>query len=138
MKYLFLENHRDSYRLTEMCKVLRVSRSGYYAWRERKPGKRWNENDLLLGRIREIYEKNRRVYGSPRITEALREQGTRCGKNRIARLMKENGIRAEVKRRFRKTTDSRHDYALAALQTVLKSSSSSRIGRRVNNPCYIR
>ncbi|HXY55761.1 MAG TPA: IS3 family transposase, partial [Nitrospirota bacterium] len=62
-----------------------------------------------MGRIREIYEKNRRVYGSPRITEALREQGTRCGKNRIARLMKENGIRAEVKRRFRKTTDSRHE-----------------------------
>ncbi len=54
------------------------------------------------------------VYGSPRITEELQEQGTRCGKNRIARLMKENGIRAEVKRRFRKTTDSRHDYALAA------------------------
>lgn len=67
-----------------------------------------------MGRIQEIYEKNRRVYGSPRITEELREQGTRCGKNRIARLMKENGIRAEVKRRFRKTTDSRHDYALAA------------------------
>ncbi len=67
-----------------------------------------------MSRIQEIYEKNRRVYGSPRITEELREQGTRCGKNRIAKLMKENGIRAEVKRRFRKTTDSRHDYALAA------------------------
>jgi len=97
-----------------MCKVLRVSRSGYYAWKNRKPGKRWSENELLLGRIQEIYEKNRRVYGSPRITEELREQGTQCGKNRVARLMKENGIRAEVKRRFRKTTDSRHDYALAA------------------------
>jgi transposase InsO family protein len=83
-------------------------------WRKRKPGKRSNENELLLGRIQEIYEKNRRAYGSPRITEELREQGTRCGRNRIARLMKENGIRAEVKRRFRKTTDSRHDYALAA------------------------
>jgi len=97
-----------------MCKVLRISRSGYYAWRKRKPGKRWNENELLLGRIQEIYEKNRRVYGSPRITEELRDQGTHCGKNRIARLMKENGIRAEIKRRFKKTTDSRHDYTLAA------------------------
>ncbi len=67
-----------------------------------------------MGRIQEIYEKNRRVYGSPRITEELREQGTQCGKNRIARIMKDNGIRAEVKRRFRKTTDSKHDYALAA------------------------
>jgi putative transposase len=97
-----------------MCKVLGVSRSGYYAWRKRKPGKRWNENELLLGRIQEIHEKNRRVYGSPRITEELREQGTLCGKNRIARIMKDNGIRAEVKRRFRKTTDSKHNYALAA------------------------
>jgi putative transposase len=111
---LFLENHRDVYRITQMCKVLRISRSSYYAWRKQKPSKRSNENEQLLGRIQEIYERNRRVYGSPRITEELREQGTRCGKNRIARLMKENGIRAEVKRRFRKTTDSRHDYALAA------------------------
>jgi transposase InsO family protein len=63
-----------------------------------RPGKRWNENELLLDRIQEIYQKNRRVYGSPRITEELREQGTLCGKNRIARIMKENGIRAEVKR----------------------------------------
>jgi transposase InsO family protein len=97
-----------------MCKVLGVSRSGYYAWRKRKPGKRWNENELLLGRIQEIYEKNRRVYGSPRVTEELREQGNRCGKNRIARIMKDNGIRAEVKRRFKKTTDSKHNYSLAA------------------------
>jgi len=97
-----------------MYKVLQVSRSGYYAWQNRQPGKQWHENELLLIQVQEIYEKNRRVYGSPRITEVLREQGTRCGKNRIARLMKENGIRAEVKRRFRKTTDSRHDYALAA------------------------
>ena len=97
-----------------MCKVLGVSRSGYYTWRKRKPGKRWNENELLLERIQEIHQKNRRVYGSPRITEELREQGTRCGKNRIARIMKDNGIRAEVKRRFRKTTDSKHNYSLAA------------------------
>jgi putative transposase len=97
-----------------MCKVLGVSRSGYYAWRNRKAGKRWNENELLLDRIHEIYEKNRRVYGSPRITEELREQGTRCGKNRIARIMKDNGIRADVKRRFKKTTDSRHDYSFVA------------------------
>jgi transposase InsO family protein len=97
-----------------MCKVLGVSRSGYDAWRKRKPGKRWNENEVLLDRIQEIHQKNRRVYGSPRITEELHEQGTRCGKNRIARIMKDNGIRAEVKRRFKKTTDSKHNYSLAA------------------------
>ncbi len=94
--------------------MLEVSRSGYYAWRNRKPGKRWNENEELLDRIQEIHQKSRRVYGSPRITAELRDQGTLCGKNRIARIMKDNGIRAEVKRRFRRTTDSKHNYSLAA------------------------
>jgi len=67
-----------------------------------------------LGRIQEIHERNRRVYGSPRITDALREQGTCCGKNRIARLMKENRIRAQLHRKYKKTTDSRHDYTVVA------------------------
>ena len=97
-----------------MCRVLGVSRSGYYAWRKRRPSKRFNENEQLLARIKEIHEKNRRVYGSPRITAELHEHGSSCGKNRVAKLMKDNEIRAEVKRRFRKTTDSRHPYALAA------------------------
>ena len=96
-----------------MCRVLRVSRSSYYAWRKRQPSKRSQENERLLGRIQEIYEKNRRVYGSPRITKELREFGTRCGKNRIARLMKENGIRARSHRKYKRTTDSRHDYTVA-------------------------
>lgn len=111
---MFIEKHREVYRLTRMCKVLGVSRSGYYAWRKRKPSRRWGENERLLGQIQEIHQKNRRIYGSPRITAELHEQGQQCGKNRIARIMKDNGIRAEVKRRFRKTTDSRHNYALAA------------------------
>ncbi len=96
-----------------MCRVLGVSRSSYYAWRKRQPSKRSRENEQLLGRIQEIYEKNRRVYGSPRITKELREFGTCCGKNRIARLMKENGIRARLHRKYKRTTDSRHDYAVA-------------------------
>ncbi len=96
-----------------MCNVLGISKSSYYAWRNRKPSKRSTENAQLLGRIQEIYERNRRVYGSPRITDELREQGTCCGKNRIARLMKENGIRAQLHRKYKRTTDSRHDYTVA-------------------------
>ena len=94
--------------------MLRVSRSGYYVWKSRQSSKRKRENEVLLEQIREAHSKSRRLYGSPRIKAELNGLGYRCGKNRVARLMKEHSIRAEVKkRRFRRTTDSKHDYALA-------------------------
>lgn len=70
-------------------------------------------NEQLLEHIREIHRKNRSVYGSPRITDELNEQGVLCGKNRVARIMRGNGIRVQVKRRFRRTTDSRHSYLVS-------------------------
>src|SRR5512136_2950894 len=98
-----------------MCAVLAVSRSGYYAWRARQPSIRQKENDELLCRIRAIHEQSRRLYGSPRSRAELMAQGFSCGKNRVARIMKDHALRADVKRRrFRRTTDSGHTYALAA------------------------
>lgn len=115
MKYGFMEEHRETYKIKSMGEVLRVSRSGYYAWRARQPSPRQKDNEELLGRIREVHSQSRRLYGSLRITAELNEQGLRCGKNRVARIMKDHSIWAEVKkRRFRRTTDSRHNYALAA------------------------
>jgi len=115
MKYQFMQGQRETYKAKSLCKVLKVSRSGYYAWRTRQPSSRQKDNKELLGHIRGVYTQSRRLYGSPRITAALKEQGLRCGKNRVARIMKNSSIRAEVKkRRFRRTTDSRHHYALAA------------------------
>ena len=110
MKYEFMQEHRDRFRLQSMCKVLNVSRSGYYAWKSRIPSKRQVVNDELLENIREVYKKSRRVYGSPRITDELNEHGLKCGKNRVARIMKENGIRAYIKKKFRSTTDAQHRY----------------------------
>lgn len=115
MKYQFMQNNTEHYKVKSMCEVLRVSRSGYYAWKTRPPSPRQKENELLLGRIRQIHTESRRLYGSPRIRAVLKEEGCRCGKNRIARIMRDSCIRAEVKRRrFRRTTDSKHHYALAA------------------------
>jgi putative transposase len=115
MKYRFIEEHRESYKIKSMCEVLKVSRSGYYAWKTRQPSTRQKDNEDLLGHIREVHTQSRRLYGSPRIAAELNERGLRCGKNRVARIMKEYSIWAEVKkRRFRRTTDSRHPYALAA------------------------
>lgn len=115
MKYAFMEEHRGRFRVNSMCRVLKVSRSGYYAWKSRTPSKRQLGNEKLLDHIRDVYSRNRNLYGSPRITAELKDKGIRCGKNRVARVMKDNGIRAAQKRsRFRRTTDSRHAYALAA------------------------
>ena len=115
MKYRFMEREKGIHPIKHMCEVLKLSRSGYYAWKNREPGIRQRENEELLSRIRVIHEQSRRLYGSPRIRAELTEQGVRCGKNRVARIMKDHAIRAEVKkRRFRRTTDSNHSYALAA------------------------
>jgi putative transposase len=115
MKYRFMEEHRETYKVKSMCEVLKVSRSGYYTWKVRQPSRRQKANEELLKRIRKVHSQSRRLYGSPRITAELNEEGVRCGKNRVARIMKDHSIWADVKRRrFRRTTDSRHDYALAA------------------------
>jgi transposase InsO family protein len=115
MKYRFMEKHRDTLKVKRMSKALGVSRSGYYAWRTRRPSIRQQDNEQLLERIWDAHKRSRSLYGSPRITAEINEQGIRCGRNRVARIMRVNGIRAEVRRKFRKkTTDSRHNYALAA------------------------
>src|SRR5512136_3303748 len=122
MKYRFMREHRESYKIKRMCGVLKVSRSGYYAWERRQPSLRQRDNEELLRRIREIHTQSRRLYGSPRIAAELKKQGVGCGKNRVARIMREHAIWGEVKkRRFRRTTDSRHDYALASNLLVERS-----------------
>jgi putative transposase len=115
MKYRFMERHKDMFKVKRMTKVLGVSRSGYYAWRTRRPSARQQDNEQLLEHIWDAHKRSRSLYGSPRITAELNEQGMRCSKNRVARIMRDNRIQAEVRRKFRKkTTDSRHNYALAA------------------------
>jgi transposase InsO family protein len=108
-----MEDQRGVFRLKKMCKVLKVSRSGYYAWRRQMPSKRQKANEWLLERVREVYRKGRKIYGSPRIKDALSDQGIVCGKNRVARIMQDNGIRAMVRKKFRRTTDSGHSYPVS-------------------------
>lgn len=127
MKYEFMEDHRGRFKLKSMCKVLKVSRSGYYAWKSRTPGNRERVNEELLDHIRDVHTNSRKLYGSPRITAELNDEGILCGKNRVARIMKDNGIRATLKRaRYRKTTNSRHPYALAA-NLLIQSKQTERV-----------
>jgi putative transposase len=110
-----MEKNREMFKVKRMSKVFGVSRSGYYAWRTREPSARQKDNEQLLEHIWDAHKRSRSLYGSPRITAEIREHGIKCSKNRVARIMRDNGIRAEVRKKFRKkTTDSRHSYALAA------------------------
>jgi transposase InsO family protein len=96
-----------------MCQVLGVSRSGYYLWGKHNRSARQKQNERLMVHIREAYARGRGVYGSPRITAELKDNGIPCGKNRIARLMKSNGIKAKTKRRFKATKRFKHDFLVA-------------------------
>lgn len=98
-----------------MCKALEISRSGYYAHRTKPARKRRREDRELKSKIRRSFKDGRGVHGSPRIRTALAREGVRCGKNRIARLMREEGLRVTGKRRWRppRTTDSRHGLPIA-------------------------
>jgi transposase InsO family protein len=84
--------------------VLDVSVSGYYAWRRRAPSRRQQTDQVLLTQIRAIHERSRHTYGSPRIAAELNAAGPRCNHKRVARLMRQHGVRAQVKRRYRVTT----------------------------------
>lgn len=85
-----------------ICRTLEVSRSGYYAWRGRRPSRRAREDEGLLETLTALHRHSRRTYGSPRMTRELRERGHRCSENRIARIMRENGLRARTTRQFRR------------------------------------
>ena len=99
--------------MTLMCRVLQVSKSGYYAWRKREPSDRAVENERLVAKIVEVHKDSRRSYGSPRVHAELVAQGFEVSLNRVARLMREEGIVGRRKPRFRKTTDSNHKLPVA-------------------------
>ncbi len=94
--------------MTRMCRVLGVSRSSYYAWRGRVPSARQRANAVLLERIREVHARSRQTYGAPRIHAELHHGGERCGRHRVARLMRRHGIVAKMTRRFRLTMRAKH------------------------------
>ena len=97
----------------EMCRVLEVSCSGYYRWLNRKPSQREIENQRLDDEIREIYDGSKGRYGSPKITRELQDRGRKVDKNRVARRMREAGLRSKICRKYRVTTDSKHHFPVA-------------------------
>lgn len=116
MKYVFIRAHERIFRITTMCRVLQVSRAGFYKWRAQPLAKRVQADAVLAARIRALHTGRRRVYGSPRVHRELRDQGIRCGEKRVARVMRENDIRAVAPKRYRVTTQSGHREPVAPNQ----------------------
>jgi transposase InsO family protein len=107
---------KDEHPILSLCLHLEVSPSGYYAWQQRHdcPGPRALQDRALVQEIDQIHARSRQTYGSPRVVEELRSKGQRHGRNRIARLMKQQGLCGRQKRRYRvQTTDSNHDQPIA-------------------------
>lgn len=113
MKYQFIETQRSEFRLKKMCQVLKVSRSGYYKWQKREKSPSLIRNEELLEKIKKIHEENEGIYGSPKITNELKKQGFKCSKNRVAQIMRKNGIISKVKKKFKITTNSEHNKEIA-------------------------
>jgi putative transposase len=114
VKYAFVQEHHRSWPVGVMCRVLRVSRSGYYSWRKRPPSRRQQRQEELLAKIRIAHQENRELYGSPRVCRALRIDGETVSRNTVAKLMREANIRAKQRRRFvPRTTNSTHQKPVA-------------------------
>ena len=113
MRYRFIEVEKAMYPVTMLCRVLRVSRSGFYAWQQRPISPRAEETRRLDVEIKKLFEASKRRSGSPKITRALVDGGWPVGKNRVARRMRVLGLRSIVRRRFKVTTNSQHRFPVA-------------------------
>jgi putative transposase len=113
VKFQFIHDHSRRFQVRMMCRVLAISPSGYYAWLKRGESRRVREDRRLLVEIKAIHRQSRGTYGSPRVHAELNGRQMHHGRNRVARLMRENGIRAKQKRKFKATTNSKHSRPVA-------------------------
>lgn len=113
MKYAWIDQHRDQYTVTRLCRVLQVSRSGYCQWRVRPPSARDLANQALDAKVAAIHHESRRSYGRERIAQSLRQTGERVDAERIRKSLRRQGLRSVYKRPFVATTDSAHRLPVA-------------------------
>lgn len=113
MKYRFIDEHRAYWPVRLMCRLLQISPGGYYTGRRRPASEQQQRRDALTVEIRAIHQEVKERYGSPRMVRELRARGQDCCVNTVAKLMRQQGIVAKGKRKFRCTTDSNHDRPVA-------------------------
>ena len=104
MRYSFIQEHEELYPVSQLCRVMQVSRSGYYAWLKREPSQRQKEDVMFTEHIVGVFERSKHTYGRPRVHAALNQQGIACGEQRVGRLMRAAGLRARQPKRKRPRT----------------------------------
>jgi putative transposase len=122
--FRLIDAERASFSVPLMCRVLGVSRSGYYDWRDRPPSKRSQEDAALTERIHEIHHRSRAIYGSPRVHAELKALGIHCGRKRVARLMRKAGLKGCLHGRRKRTTTRRDGSAMPAPDLVHRNFAS--------------
>lgn len=118
MRYDFIAAHESEYGVKPMCKALQVGRSGYYAWHKRPTSQREKEDQELVAKIQEVFQRSWKTYGSPCIHAFLRRTGIVCGRHRIARLMHSQAIVARKQRKSYPVTTQRQPGAVPALNLL--------------------
>jgi len=114
MKYRFISEYRSVFSVLKMCRYLDVSTSGYYDWLDRPESRRELENKAILEEIKLIHQtKYKDAYGAPRVHGDLKAKGFDCDKKRVARIMSKNDIKAKTKRKWKATTNSKHNLPVA-------------------------
>ena len=116
MRFRFIDAERAGLAMPifRLCRLLQVSVSGFYAWRNRGPSQRQLDDMVLLAHVRAAFRRSRESYGAERVHHELAENGIEVGRHRVARLMRGNGLSPKRKQKFKKTTDSQHNKAVAS------------------------
>ncbi len=113
MRFRLIDAAKKEFPVQRLCKVLDVSPSGYFAWKDRPASPRQRGDMVLLTHVRSAFALSNETYGGPRMVHELLDNGLAVGRRRVARLMRENGLKARQKRRFKRTTDSLHAFPVA-------------------------
>lgn len=138
MRYKFIREHRQEFSIKRMCQLLDVTRSGYYAWQSEKAGPRELENQVLVEQIHAEYKLSRKTYGSPRIQASLQRKGFVCGRHRVARLMRREGIRPQKRQRWHPVTTQRQPGMIPAPNHLNQEFSAESANRKwVSDFTYI-
>ena len=114
MRYAFIRDEAKNHGVEILCELLEVSRSGYYAFAQRKPSQRSEEHERLGKKIQKIFTESRKTYGYRRVVAALKKASENCGKYRVSKLMKKLNLMPYRKRKFKLTTNSKHDYPIVS------------------------